>query len=203
MSDFIKHYSPWLMLGLVWLASIILWLTSLAGDVNSMYQFFPILGILAWTTMWTQYLVGSIGWPLKNKAFTKWSEAIVLFLIVMHPTIFLVQRFIDTGLLPPASYLTYVGSTRAWTITIAVAALATFLLYDVLKRFNGKLIKRRLWAYVSLLQAAAMTAIFIHGFTIGTSMNSPYFATWWILLGLLLVPFMTIQLMHDFKSSSE
>ena len=156
MYYFIKRYRAWILFVFVSTISIILWLITLSGSVRSMYQFFPILGVLAWTTMWVHYVAGSIGKSTNDKQFTKWTEAVVLLLIVAHPSIFLVQRFLDTGLLPPESYVSYVGPLRAWAVVIAIAALATFLLYDVLKRFRSKLIARGIWPYFSLLQASAM-----------------------------------------------
>lgn len=151
--------------------------------------------------MWAHYVAGSIGKSTNGRRFTKWTEAVVLLLLVAHPGIFLVQRFLDTGLLHPASYVSYVGSLRAWAVVIAVAALATFLLYDILKRFRGKLIARGIWPYFSLLQASAMVAIFIHGFTLGTSMNSTHFVLWWIFLGVLLAPCLVLQVIRDFQAS--
>lgn len=151
--------------------------------------------------MWVHYVASSIGKSTNGRRFTKWTEAVVLLLLVAHPGIFLVQRFLDTGLLPPASYVSYVGSYRAWAVVIAIAALVTFLLYDVLKHFRSKLIARGIWPYVGLLQACAMAAIFIHGLTLGASMNSSYFMLWWIFLGVLLVPCLVLQVVRDFKVS--
>lgn len=201
MHYFFNRYRAWILFVFVSAISIILWLITLSGSVRSMYQFFPILGVLAWTTMWVHYIVGAIGQPKNGKLFTKLTGVLVLLLLVAHPTIFLVQRFLDTGLLPPESYVSYVGPQRAWAVVIAVAALATFLLYDILKRFRGKLIARGIWPYFSLLQASAMVAIFIHGFTLGTSMNSTHFVLWWIFLGVLLAPCLVLQVIRDFQAS--
>lgn len=197
----IKRYRTWILFGTVSTISVALWLITLSGSVSSMYQFFPILGVLAWTTMWVHYVASSIGKPANSKRFATWTGYIVLLFILMHPGIFLVQRFLDTGLLPPESYVSYVGSYRAWVVVIAIAALVTFLLYDVLKHFRGKLIARGIWPYVGLLQACAMAAIFIHGLTLGASMNSSYFMLWWIFLGVLLVPCLVVQVVRDFKVS--
>ena len=197
----IKRYRTWILFGTVSTVSIALWLMTLSGSVSSMYQFFPILGVLAWTTMWVHYVASSIGKSVNSKRFATWTGHIVLLFIVIHPSIFLVQRFLDTGLLPPESYVSYVGPYRAWAVVIAIAALVTFLLYDVLKHFRGKLIARGIWPYVGLLQACAMAAIFIHGLTLGTSMISDYFMTWWIFLGVLLVPCLVVQVVRDFKVS--
>lgn len=199
MYYFVKRYRAWILLGIVSFIDIALWLTTLSGSVTSMYQFFPILGVLAWTIMWTYYVLGFVGRPIKSKRFAKWTGAMVLLLIVMHPGIFLVQRFIDTGLLPPESYISYVGLSRAWAIVIAIAALVTFLLYDVTKHFRGKLIACGVWPYISLFQASAMVAIFIHGLTLGVNMSSSYFILWWIFLGILLVPCLVLQVVRDFK----
>src|SRR3990167_8924286 len=133
--------------------------------------------------------------------------SIILWLMTLSGNVrstyqfFPIQRFIDTGLLPPESYVSYVGPLRAWAVVIAIAALITFLLYDVLKRFRSRLIKRGIWPYFSLFQAGAMIAIFVHGFTLGTSMNSAYFILWWIFLGVILLPCLGRQVLRDFQAS--
>lgn len=119
----------------------------------------------------------------------------------MHPGLFLIQRFLDTNLLPPESYVTYVGPLHAWAIVIAIVAVASFLLYDILKPFRRNLISIGVWPFVSLLQALAMIAIFLHSVTVGTSLNISYFAIWWWTLGLILVPGLILQVMSDFKLS--
>lgn len=200
MYRFAKQHLAWILLGCVSIISVALWFMTLSGDVMSMYQFFPILGVLAWTTMWTYYIMGVISVSRISKQYIKWTGRFILLLILMHPGIFLVQRFLDTGLLPPESYVTYVGPLRVWAVALAFAALATFLLYDILKGFRHKLTAKGLWPYVSLLQALAMVAIFIHSLALGTNMYSSTFFMWWISLGVVLAPCLVMQVIRDFQT---
>ncbi|OYW85542.1 hypothetical protein B7Z17_02110, partial [Candidatus Saccharibacteria bacterium 32-49-10] len=95
-----------------------------------------------------------------------------------------------------------VGPLRAWAIALAMAALATFLLYPVFRRFRRQLTARGVWPYIGVSQAIAMVAIFIHGLVVGTSMEIGYFALWWWLLGIVLVPCLVFQVVRDFEKSS-
>ena len=170
-----------------------------------MYQIFPILGVLAWVTMWAQYVVVTISRysAIKQPSFFRWTGRFVLALIILHPSVFLVQRFFDTGLLPPESYISYVGPLSAWAIAIAIAALAVFLLYGIARRFRHRLTSRGLWSYISLMQIAAMIAIFLHSLVVGSSTMTGYFAAWWWFLGLVLLPCLLLQIIQDFRSLSK
>jgi hypothetical protein len=200
----IKRHFHWILLGGIYIVTILLWALTLPRDLNSIsiYQFFPILGILAWTTMWAQYVATTaVAYgATRNPQFARWTGHIVLLLIILHPSIFLVQRFLDTGLLPPESYTTYVGPFHTWAVAIAIAALAVFLSYGIFRRFRRTLLDRRIWPYVGVLQASAMVAIFIHGLVIGTSMNGGFFAIWWWLLGIALVPCLVLQVVRGFNA---
>jgi len=182
--------------------TISLQLFALNGGITSIYKLFPFLGTLAWVTMWSQYTAGLINKTGFIKVqYSHWIGRVAVLLILMHPGLFLIQRFLDTNLLPPESYVTYVGPLHAWAIVIAIVAVASFLLYDILKPFRRNLISIGVWPFVSLLQALAMIAIFLHSVTVGTSLNISYFAIWWWTLGLILVPGLILQVMSDFKLS--
>lgn len=199
-----KHFIEWFLLASVYTVSIVLWLLTVSGSIGSMYQFFPILGVLAWVTMWTQYVVVTTArFGVKsNPHFFQWTGRLTLALIILHPSIFLVQRFLDTGLLPPESYVSYVGPLRSWAIAIAIAAFMMFLLYDFARRFRRQLISRGIWPYISMTQAIAMVAIFIHGLVVGSSTATSYFAVWWWFMGCVLLPCLLLQTIQDFRSLS-
>ncbi|HJM04131.1 MAG TPA: hypothetical protein QF549_00645 [Candidatus Saccharimonadaceae bacterium] len=197
-----KKYTIWILFGFIAVTTVLLQLFALGGGITSVYELFPFLGTLAWVTMWAQYvavLINKTG--LIKVQYSNGIGRVAVLLIVMHPGLFLVQRFLDTNLLPPESYITYVGPLHAWAIVIAIAALVSFLLYDILKPFRRKLINIGVWPFVSLLQALAMIAIFVHSLTVGTSLSTPYFVVWWWILGIVLVPGLVLQVMSDFRLS--
>ncbi len=197
-----KKYTIWILFGFISAITILLQLLALDSGITSTYELFPFLGTLAWVTIWSQYTTGLINKTGFFKVqYSIWIGRVAILLILMHPGLFLVQRFLDTRLFPPESYITYVGPLQAWAIVIAIAALASFLLYDILKPFRRKLISIGIWPFISLLQALAMIAIFIHSLTVGTSLSTPYFAVWWWILGIILVPGLVLQVISDSRLS--
>jgi hypothetical protein len=196
----LKQFTIWILFGFTSITTVLLQFFASDGIISSTYELFPYLGTLAFVAIWSQYtaaLINKTG--LFKVQYSTWIGRIALLLILMHPTLFLVQRFLDTNLLPPESYITYVGPLRAWAIGLAVAALTSFLLYEVLKPFRRKLINFGVWPFVGLLQALAMLAIFVHSLTVGTSLNTAYFAVWWWFLGIILIPGLILQVMSDFN----
>ena len=193
---------PWVLLSLVSATSIYFWLTTVSDMMLSAYSFFPILGVIAWEIMWVQTVVKTatiLGWrQSKNRHFKTFGERSILLLIILHPAIFLVQRFIDSGQLPPQSYLSYVGPNYGWAVILGIAGLAVFLSYDLFRLFRKSLTRRRLYKYVSVLQAGAMAAIFIHGLAIGSLMYTGFIYVW-IALGVVLVPCLVLYVINEFR----
>jgi len=173
-------------------------------DTLTIYSIFPIFGILAWSIMWTHYVDGAIriiyNKP-KNEIYSRFSGALVLFLILMHPGLLGLSQFQNTGLLPPGSYFSYVGNSLVWAILIAEIALIAFLAYEVLNRIKSKNIVAKNWFWVSLSQAGAMTLIFFHGLALGSHLSGGWFQFYWVVLGALLIPCFGIILKYDWQQS--
>ena len=204
MYKWIERNLPWILLAVLIGISAAFWLTTVDMANLSAYRIFPILGLLAWEMMWVQCVVMMttiLGLRhSKNKHFKDFSEWSILPLIILHPGILAIQSFIDSGQLPPDSYLSYVGPDNAWAIVLGVLGLVIFLSYDLFKLLRKALRRRNMYKYVSVLQAIGMVAIFVHGLAIGSLMNTG-FGYVWIVLGVVLVPCLTLYIMHEFRRS--
>jgi len=202
MYKWIERNLPWILLAVLIGISAAFWLTTVDMANLSAYRIFPILGLLAWEMMWVQTVVKTAtilgSRQSKNRHFKTFGERSILLLIILHPAIFLVQRFIDSGQLPPQSYLSYVGPNYGWAVVLGIIGLAVFLSYDIFRLFRKVLIKRRLYRYVSLLQAGAMLAIFVHGLAIGSLMYTGFIYVW-ITLGVVLVPCLVLYVINEFR----
>ena len=80
----------------------------------SSYQLFPLLGLLAFSLMWTHYIIGTAkelitARPEALRTYYRWTGYAVLLLICLHPGLLIYQLFRDGAGLPPA------GSYRART----------------------------------------------------------------------------------------
>ena len=154
---------------------------------DSLYVLFPLLGLLAFSVMWSQYMVEAtknIFTPaprlLKYYKYTSW---IVLVLIVLHPGLLIAQRFRDGYGLPPGSYLSYVAPAQEWLVLLGTASLLVFLAF-ALKRWLGRY---SWWRYVLFLNDVAIVAIFYHGLRLGQTLQAGWFQTLWWFYGLTLV----------------
>lgn len=181
---------PWLLCGIVVALAIYVWGSSLNWNFSglSIYLFFPVLGLTAWSILWSQYMTG-----LMLRTFLKGADVqkffsitgyIVLFAIVLHPGLLAYQRFRDGFGLPPGSETSYVAPGMAWIVVLAMVSLLVFLSYELHRWFQD----RRWWKYVVRLSDAAMLAIFYHGLELGTQTHVPWFrAVWWFYGAMLLV----------------
>jgi hypothetical protein len=155
----------------------------------SSYQFFPLLGLLAFSIMWSHYMMTAVRtyWRLPREVLAKyfrWTGYAVLVLICLHPGILVYQRFRDGFGLPPHSYETYVAPSMAWVTLLGTASLLVFLAFE-LRRFYGN---RSWWHYVADASDIAMLAIVYHALRIGSSLQavSWFRMVWYVYLITLL-----------------
>jgi hypothetical protein len=180
---------PWGLSGVVSLLAIYAWGNSLAWNFSgiSPYQFFPVLGLLAYSIMWSHYMIGAV----KDKLFEgvnltpyfRYTGYVVLGAIVLHPGILIYQRFRDGFGLPPHSYESYVAPSMAWITLLGTASLLAFLAFE-LHRWYGK---RTWWKYVIAAGDLAMVAIFYHGLQLGSQLHGGWFRVVWWFYGLTLL----------------
>lgn len=153
----------------------------------SWYQLFPLLGLLAFSIMWSQYMVEAAQnlthRPDAVTRYFKITSWLVLLAIVLHPGLLIVQRYKDGYGLPPHSYETYVAPMKAWLTILGSASLLMFLAFEF-KRFFGKY---SWWKFVLILNDIAIVAIFYHGLRLGTQLQQGWFQYVWYFYGITLL----------------
>ncbi|HMS23885.1 MAG TPA: hypothetical protein PKB09_03695 [Candidatus Saccharibacteria bacterium] len=185
--------TPWLLFFIV----VVIGCTAYFSDqnweisavVSSGLSIFPLLGIVAWSIMWTHFVYGAlrIKYRLpKNKLYSVSSGWLVLILILLHPGLFFFEMNRTTQLLPPKSILLYTGEGLLWAVLIAELALLIFLSYEVFNRIRDKAIIKKNWFWISLSQMLAMTLIFVHSLALGQNLKDGWFRYYWILLFVIL-----------------
>lgn len=185
---------PW-VLGLgVMSAGFLAWFQNMGSAFNivSLYQVFPILGIWAWSLMWTHFAVWEIR-RLKpslpgNRLYGKVSGTLVFWLLLLHPGILAIEQFRQGKGFPPFSYFTYAGEASVWLILLGIVGLTGFLFYEIIIRFEKHEKVKRFWWFVNITQTIAMTSIFFHGLRLGGDLHGGWFRTYWVWLGLMLIP---------------
>lgn len=154
----------------------------LSGNSLSLYDLFPLLGLLAFSLMWTHYILGSLRRCLKlsaheNKLYMKLTNIAVLMLIVLHPGLLILQLYKDGLGLPPNSYLqVYTGPVVRGALVLGTIALIIFILFESKKWLQ----KTKWWKFVEYAQILAMIFIFYHGLTLGRELSVEWYrVTWW------------------------
>lgn len=185
-----SRLAAWSLVFVVCSAAFIAWGSGMEWRLGSLsvYQLFPLLGLLAFSIMWTQYAVGGL---IRRKMLTssalneyfQWTGYAVLVLICLHPGLLVYQRFKDGFGLPPQSYETYVAPGLAWLTLLGTASLLIFLAFSFRRRFE----KYSWWRFVSVANDAAMLAIAYHGLRLGSSLQQPWFRIVWIFYAFSLV----------------
>jgi len=152
------------------------------------YQFFPVLGLLAFSLMWTHYVMGAARElaKLPKSVLAQWfryTGYVVLVAICLHPGLLIYQRFRDGYGLPPGSYESYVAHGLGWITLLGTASLCVFLAFELHRFFRQKV----WWHYVADSSDIAMLAIFYHSLRLGSQlMADPWFRAIWWFYGLSL-----------------
>lgn len=154
----------------------------------SAYFLFPLFGLLAFSLMWTHYVVGAIRrfvgvekTPLKTYfSVTGW--AAVLFILI-HPTLLIFQLWRDGQGLPPTSYLNYVGSSLKWAVALGTFGFLFFLAFETKRWFS----KKGWWPIIEYGNVVAMFAIIAHSLALGSSLQTGWFRYVWLFYAISLL----------------
>lgn len=194
----------WLVFGVAVLIPLLFWLDRIGWSISKItaISLFPLLGIWAWSIMWTHYVLGThriLYDRSKNILYSRISGLLVLVLILLHPTILAWNQWKITDTLPPTSYYNYAGNSLKLYVFMGLVGLILFLAYEVFERIKDKKIIRNNWFWISLSQAVAMVLIFMHALKLGNLTNDAFFQLYWILLGFALIPCIGVILQEDYR----
>lgn len=167
--------------------AVVAWGNSYEWELAGMgtYQLFPLFGLLAFSLMWSHYVVSAIRqyFEVESKALSHYFEitsAIVLTAILLHPGLLLWQLWRDGLGLPPGSAKAYVGAAAYWAIWFGLIALVVFLSYE-LRRFYGK---QKWWPIVQHASDVAMVLIFVHALRLGGALHPGWYRNVWYFYGI-------------------
>ena len=163
------------------------------------YGLFPLFGLLAFSLMWTHYIIGAarrmVGVDksvVKNYfQVTGW---VVLLLICLHPGLLWFQLWRDGFGFPPQSYLNnYVAPSLRWAAMLGTASLLMFLAYEFKRWFS----KKKWWPIIEYGNAAAMLAILVHSLNLGSTLQTGWLRNLWMFYGVTFV----VSLMYIYYES--
>lgn len=187
------NYLMWTLVTLAIILPVIVWGEPKGWNFDSLtlYQWFPLFGIVAWTLMVTHYIAGAI--RLKNPRLEKpryysgITASVVLGCLLLHPGLLAYAQWKNDKGLPPASYYTYAGPALKLAVVLGLIALLIFLSFEFFKRAKHWPVIKSYWWLISLTQSLAMTLIFVHGLRLGSQLESGWFVVLWYICGLALL----------------
>jgi hypothetical protein len=182
--------AAWLLSAVVTAAAVIAWgqLLHWRFEHLSTYQLFPLFGLLAFSIMWSHYIVAALRTylgvaPEKTHQYFEMTSFVVLLALVLHPGLLVWQLWRDGFGLPPNSYLQhFVAPSLHWAATLGFVSLLLFLAYE-LRRLYGN---RSWWHFVGYGSDVAMLAIFFHGLRLGDNLQIGWFRALWFVYGVTL-----------------
>lgn len=180
-------------MALVIIVSVVAWADMRQWNFEniSALALFPLLGLLAWSVMWTHYAVGGLRLVrpfVRNRLYSQISGVVVLFCLLLHPGLLAYSQFKFTDTLPPTSFYNYVGLSLQWAVLIGTIGFIIFLSFELFERLQKHGWVARNWRWISAAQMIAMILIFVHALTLGQNLQSGWFLFWWVGLGALLIP---------------
>jgi len=156
--------------------------------INS-YQLFPLFGLLAFSIMWSHYIVSAVRQYLgiakkELQGYIKITGWIVLLAIVMHPGLLEWQLWRDGFGLPPGNVLeSYVAPTLRWAALLGMVSLLVFLAYELKRWFDD----RGWWRIIEVATDVAMIAVLIHSLKLGSLLQHGWLRMVWYGYGATLL----------------
>lgn len=192
----------WLLFAVVVALAFVVWAQQrLDGKPLSLYDYFPLLGLTAFSVMWTHYIVGGlrryVGLSVReNKDYFKYTSIFVLVCILLHPSLLILQLNKDGFGLPPGSYLqVYPGLAMKIALMAGTVSLLTFLAFE----FKGKFGKKPWWKVVDFAQLLAMIFILYHGFALGRELSVGWFRIIWVFYGVSFIAVGSYNYWYDIR----
>jgi hypothetical protein len=181
----------WALSAVVVFAAVLAWGQSLEWQLVgiSAYRLFPVLGLTAFSLMWTHYIVGVVRryFAVERDAVAQYfdiTSTVVLVAILLHPGILWWQLWRDGFGLPPGSYLSvYAVGSMKLAVILGSISLVVFLAFELRHKYS----EASWWKYISYLNDIAMLAIFYHGLTLGGQLRGGWYRSIWYLYGITLV----------------
>jgi hypothetical protein len=157
-------------------------------DITNLYRLFPLLGLLAFSTMWGHYAVWALReWSASEVVtapYSRFTQWFVLFCIIAHPALLIYQLNADGLGTPPQSYEAYVGTSLVGFVFLGTVCLFAFLAYELKRWLHDKAV---VWKVVMIANHLAMVGIVIHSIQLGNSLKTAPLKFVWPVYGVTLV----------------
>lgn len=185
-----SQFIVWGLTATAVLLAVLAWGQSLHWQLGqaTTYVWFPLFGLLAFSILWSQYMVlalrrrGALEPTGLDRYFsvTGW---MVLAAILLHPGLLAWRLWRDGLGLPPGSELRFVMPGLGWVVILGMINLTILLLFELHRVFA----KRPWWRYVTCLVDLVMLSIFYHGLRLGPQTHQGWYHYVWWFYGVTLI----------------
>lgn len=186
------------------LAAVIAWgqLYQWRLGAVSTYQWFPLLGLLAFSLMWAHYIAAAMRvWFGQDKGVLKQyfeiTSWMVLVMLLLHPGLLVWELWRDGVGLPPGSLKLYTGTLYGAVILGGIAWLA-FMAYEFRRQFQ----ERSWWKYVQYASDAGMVLVFIHSLRLGSHLRSGWLRGVWYFYAATFLAAVIYMYAQKFRAKS-
>ena len=172
------------------LLAIIVWGNELDWEFDKLEPVlvFPLLGLIAFTTMWWHFLIGFIRQIkpdfAKMKQLHKISGYWVFVAIVMHPVLLWMWGFDNGASSIPEAVKDYTGGSNYRFAMLGTFGLTVFILFDLARWLRERAWVKKWWWLIDTIDDAAFLIIWIHAYNLGTHTQEGWYGWLWILYGL-------------------
>lgn len=192
----------WILTAVVTVLALAAWKQSLLVPLNELtvYDVFPVFGILAFSLMWTHYMVGALirytGFDkTRLKPYFTITALAVLCALLLHPGLLVWQMWRDGLGLP----VNYVAPDLRLFVVIGQIAWLMFLAYELHRLYED----RPWWHYVERASDIAMILVFIHGYSLGKTLFPDWFTALWLFYGVTLLAAITYATVKRYKTTGK
>lgn len=156
-------------------------------NLSTTYQLFPLFGLIAFSLMWSHYVMAAIRQTFKIdsavlKTYFESTSLMVLAALLLHPGLLGWQLWRDGLGLPPGSELNYVAPSLGIYVLIAMISLVVFLAYEFRRQFGQK----PWWKFVQYASDVAIFLILLHSLKLGSHLQSGWLRNVWYFYGFTL-----------------
>lgn len=199
-----QHVLPvaWILSVIVVVLGVTAWWQSLPVPIDELtiYDIFPVFGILAFSLMWVHYMVGvavrHTGIDrVKVRRFRSVTSLAVLFALLLHPGLLLWQLWRDGLGLP----VNYVAPNLALFVILGQIAFLLFMAYEFHRLYED----RSWWHYIERASDFAMILVLIHGFRLSQTVYPKWFSVLWIFFGVAFFAALIHATMHRHRATAK
>ena len=208
LTDFLKTYNKqieWALGIFVVVTAVAVWVEGreVGEEVLSIYDIFPVFGLMAFGLMWTHFVMGALRRfagvvPAKENAYKTVSMGMVLGLIILHPTLLWLGLARDGYGPPPFSHILAYEDQLLY-VGLGTIGLTIFLAFELKRWFGG----RKWWKWIEWAQIVGMTAIFFHAIELGNELREDWYMTIWWGYGITLAAAIIYTMVYNKRKGKE